>query len=642
MAFTDNSDFYIALHEDGINTVVKHVMRQRPSLFNYGTALVQAKPDLLCEAIEAAPGVTQLITVQPPLPLLGANNFALNYCFQLTNLDIEFHPGNVITLPSELNPPLGAQHFAFRARACGGLGCPSKNDRPLFDGLFDLDRFILKQTFSPGSPSRSRRSNPVAVAQALPFSASQAAFQGRRLTGSGGTIQKLVPPISVFPPVIGTEVVDVPTTHVFPTRALSCFCLELLATGQGHITGPGGNQKINIELDDLEIVDLAPEGLENSLECYILLVANKVVLEQVNEAISNTLFSLIQLGGSGSLKLSASTAVPNNPAIEENQFKAFINLDEFSLDIPPIVVEEGGEEPEITNTERPRSSTGPFDLTAAISKETFIRFFESIRDNTTFDITVTPRAIIGDVVKAGARFVFHLDNGSINFGANNTIQINELDIKWDVLQVNLIIDLPKMCVPPFEICVPGLGCTPQVCVFEGENDIPFTLNIPAIFTSEVSIDLRPKVYYGISPAGNKWLIQLEPIGPVDIDIIDISDTIGDILDNAIQTAIDALGLPSVVDEILDAIIDTIRDLLDIGDDVQEWIKDLVFDILGVELGIDNLLFKFFTDEFKILDLADPVEVLEEDAPLIPVRIPIEFIAAKVNEHEMIIEADVEK
>jgi len=636
MAFTDNSDFYIAVHEGGINAVIKHVMRQRPSLFNYGTALIQAKPDLLCEAIEAAPGVTQLITVQPPLPLLGANNFALNYCFQLTHLEIEFHPGNVITLPSELNPPLGEQHFAFRARACGGLGCPSKNDRPLFDGLFDLDRFTLKQA------SSRRRSNPDAISQALPFSARQAASQGRRLMSPSGTRQNFVPPISDFPPVIVTEVVDVPTTHVFPTRALSCFCLELLATGQGHIVGPAGNQKMNLELDDLEIVDLAPEGLENSLECYILLVANKVVLEQVNEAISNTLLSLIELGGSGSLKLSASTAVPHNPAIEENQLKAFINLDEFHLDIPPIVVEEGGEEPEITNTVRPRSSAGPFDLTAAISKESFIRFFESIRDHTTFDITVTPRAIIGNFVKAGGKFVFHLDNGSINFGANNTVQISELDIKWHVLQINLIIDLPKICIPPFEICVPGLGCTPQVCVFEGENDISLPLNIPAIFTSEVSIDLRPKVYYGISSAGNKWIIQLEPIGPVDIDIIDISDTIGDILDDAIQAAIDALDLPSVVEEILDTIIDTIRDLLDIGDDVQEWIKDLVFDKLGIGLGIDNLLFKFFTDEFKVLDLPDPVEVLEEDAPLIPVRIPIEFIAARVNEHEMIVEADVEE
>jgi len=389
-------------------------------------------------------------------------------------------------------------------------------------------------------------------------------------------------------------------------------------------------------------VDLAPEGLENSLECYILLVANKAILGQVNEAISNTLLGLIQLGGAGSLKLSASTAVPNNPAIEENQLKAFINLDQFSIDIPPIVVEEGGEGPEITNTERPRSRTGPPHLTAAISKDTFIRVFESIRDHTTFDITVAPRAIIGNVVKAGARFVFHLDNGSVSFGADNTIKIDELDIKWDVLLVNLIIDLPKLCIPPFEICIPGVGCTPQVCVFEGENDVSLPLSIPAIFTTEVSIDLRPNVYYGISPAGNKWIIQLEPIGPVDIDVIDVSDTIGDILDDAIEAALAALGLPSEVQDVLDSIVDTIRDLLDIGDDVQEWIKDLVFDALGIELGIDNLLFKFFTDEFKILDLDDPVEVLEEEAPLIPVKIPIEFIAARVNEREMIIEADVKE
>jgi hypothetical protein len=36
--FTDNCDLYGAIHEDGINRVVRHIMRQRPSLFNYGTA----------------------------------------------------------------------------------------------------------------------------------------------------------------------------------------------------------------------------------------------------------------------------------------------------------------------------------------------------------------------------------------------------------------------------------------------------------------------------------------------------------------------------------------------------------------------------------------------------------------------------
>jgi hypothetical protein len=38
MAFTDNSDLYGAINEEGINLIAQHIMRQRPSLFNYGTA----------------------------------------------------------------------------------------------------------------------------------------------------------------------------------------------------------------------------------------------------------------------------------------------------------------------------------------------------------------------------------------------------------------------------------------------------------------------------------------------------------------------------------------------------------------------------------------------------------------------------
>ena len=37
MAFTDESDVFGSVHEDGINLVVRHLMRQRPSLFNYAT-----------------------------------------------------------------------------------------------------------------------------------------------------------------------------------------------------------------------------------------------------------------------------------------------------------------------------------------------------------------------------------------------------------------------------------------------------------------------------------------------------------------------------------------------------------------------------------------------------------------------------
>jgi hypothetical protein len=617
MAFTSNSDLFGAVHEEGLNRVVRHIMRQRPSLFNYGTALVQANPALLCEPIEAAPRVTQLISLLPPIPLFGADQFALNYCFQLTNLEIEFHPGNTITLPPELNPPLGEQRFAFRARGCGGLGCPSREFKPIVDLILELSQIATLRQATRPSLTREIPAESFATARAAPRDVLQ---------------DILVRPDQVF----------VPRQHVFPTRQLACFCLDLLATGRAGLIGPEGNKRVNVQLDNLEIVDLTPGGLEKSLECYFLLVVNQGILPQVNTAISETLFKMIDFGEFGSLTVSASTAVPNNPALEEEQLKTFIDLQSFVLQVPPIVVEAGGDGggnggPDITKTVRPRTRSGPFHLTAAVSEGAFIQVFEAIRDHTTFDITIEPRSILGPV-SAGAHLRFHLENGNINFGDDNTVQIDELDIDWEDLRVTLAINIPEICIPPFQICTP-IGCTPQFCVFEGENDVSLTLVIPAIFTSEVSIKLRPQVYYGISAAGNRWIIKLEPVGPVDIDIIDVSASIGEILDNAIGDALDELGL---LGDILDKAVEAIKDILDIGDDIQEWIKDLVFDTLGIELGIDNLLFDFFTDNFKILDLEDPVEVLPADGALIPVRIPFEFIGARVNNAELIIEVDVEE
>lgn len=42
MAFTDSCDLYGALHEDGVNRMIRHITRQRPSPFNFATADIAA------------------------------------------------------------------------------------------------------------------------------------------------------------------------------------------------------------------------------------------------------------------------------------------------------------------------------------------------------------------------------------------------------------------------------------------------------------------------------------------------------------------------------------------------------------------------------------------------------------------------
>ena len=77
MAFTDNCDLYGAVHEDGVNRVIRHIVRQRPSLFNYATVEVANNRELWCSKVEHTGDVTKynnpLFTIMDPLPLFGAD-----------------------------------------------------------------------------------------------------------------------------------------------------------------------------------------------------------------------------------------------------------------------------------------------------------------------------------------------------------------------------------------------------------------------------------------------------------------------------------------------------------------------------------------------------------------------------------------
>jgi len=90
VAFTDNCDLFGAIHEDGINLVARHVMRKRPSLFNYGTAPIVASPELWCTTVDVDPDVLNfsdpVMTEVQPLPLPGTS-FGVNIQIELLEPD---------------------------------------------------------------------------------------------------------------------------------------------------------------------------------------------------------------------------------------------------------------------------------------------------------------------------------------------------------------------------------------------------------------------------------------------------------------------------------------------------------------------------------------------------------------------------
>ena len=82
MAFTNHSGLFAAVHENGINATIGHLMLQRPSLFNYATLIfTQALSSQFCVPIAPPPGGGPLFTVEPQLPVLGAPQpLGLDWC----------------------------------------------------------------------------------------------------------------------------------------------------------------------------------------------------------------------------------------------------------------------------------------------------------------------------------------------------------------------------------------------------------------------------------------------------------------------------------------------------------------------------------------------------------------------------------
>lgn len=275
MAYTDKCDIFASLHEAGLNRVLARVRAQRPSLFNYATAAVASNPELLCRAIEAHPIVlarnNPLVTIVDPLPIPGTN-YGVNFAAQVTNLRLDFHPGDEFNLPAELTPPLKPQRLALKLTVCGGIGCPRPD--------------IVDKLIPPPEPKEDRK--------------------------------------SAKPPLV-----------LLPVQRLNCFCVDAYATGGIRIAQYYGQPYLEPFLEGFEIVDIKPEGLENSLECYVTLLLRLSVLPGLRILLKHAPLNLTQ--GAADLfptptnvalsPVPTSPGLPYNPALEENQLKAFIKAE---------------------------------------------------------------------------------------------------------------------------------------------------------------------------------------------------------------------------------------------------------------------------------------------------------------------------
>ncbi len=300
-------------------------------------------------------------------------------------------------------------------------------------------------------------------------------------------------------------------------------------------------------------------------------------------------------------------------------------------------------------------------MTIAVSEGVFRRSFDLLKRNWIFEKADSKS--FGSFT-AGYDVKAHLEGGSIDLRGDGTIQVKELDLRWDRLQFTLGLDIPELCVGggcvdmPWPI--PDI-CLPRVCVFSGDPDVSISPDLAAFVAQEISFTARLVVrYFDASlplptpdlcaplrinplPAHNQWRIHIDP-ETIDVDLFDFPDVVGNLIEDALTNAVKALIPGGWVRDLILAIIgsvaDLIRTLLDIPDEIEEWLSDLFNVSFGLLDSIATMATDFLGRCNPIYAVDDPLEIMPAANGLIPVRIPIRNLSVSVNDAEMVVQADV--
>src|SRR5262245_57161895 len=195
-------------------------------------------------------------------------------------------------------------------------------------------------------------------------------------------------------------------------------------------------------------------------------------------------------------------------------------------------------------------------ITLAANEKAINKLFEAIRDNFLFEDSGSQP--LGPLT-ASYHVKVRLENGSVQLRGDNTIKIDELDVKWEILDLTLAFDFPELCFGGFCIIpIPFDGCAlefPEICLFSANPDLSVTLPRVGI-TSEASATVtlfttdhvNPERPPGMNPWDaqeqdpelyNTWQVLLD-LESVDLDLIDVADTVGDLLEAAVDALVDGL------------------------------------------------------------------------------------------------------
>ncbi len=615
MALTQNCDIYLAIYDDGINRLVRQVFRQRPSIVNFATRALAADAARLCHKIDAHPIVAlrhnPLVGVVPGLPIL-LTPYTVDYCFQITALELDVHPGNRFALPPELNPPLADQMLAVHAGACFGFGCPSSE---LVDRLPPLLEEQVERDVSNYASSKLSEGRPV----------------------------KEPPP----------RPIPLPLGH------LLCTCLDIFATAGVELDGPAGVEHLMGKLGGIEIVDITPTALEDSIECYLSSVIRLGLIPRLRVPIIQSGWLPSDLISIDIEPTPRSAALPNNPALEDDQIKVFLDVATAPGVPQPSSGGGGGSSapPADPGTPRARTRTGPADATAALAERAVQALFAQVRDG--FSKSSSGSTHLGPVTLSYSATMF-LENGVIDMQPNGSIALNGLDVAFSTLNICVGYDIPAITIGGFCLIPTPFGCAlhaPSFTLFAADPDIQGCVDIGPSVTIELGGELTPLTKYAVNPARtaamndwdavdaglpNHWQVL---VGPDHLSVggLNVANIVGSLLEGIVDSAIDNLPGPGwakdFVKWIVGGAIDVIKAILNIGQDIAGWLLDKL-GVLGLLQFIVDEVAQHLASKHPLIQIPDPLTLLKASNGLVEVLQPIEYLGIDVDADEMTVQVDL--
>jgi hypothetical protein len=300
------------------------------------------------------------------------------------------------------------------------------------------------------------------------------------------------------------------------------------------------------------------------------------------------------------------------------------------------------------------------DLTIAVSEAVWAKTLEVVVAN--FGLDVADGADFGGFI-AGYDGRLVLKGGTLELRDDGTVRLRELDARWDKLDFTLGVTMPEVCFGGGFVDLPfGTVHLPGINVFSGDPSVSVTVDLAPLVKHELSLVARPLIQHfdpattaigkhcqqlhtalDIDDTKQQWRVFCDP-QTIDLDPFDFADTVGDLFEQALTDAVDAL-LPHgpVRDLILAAIgsvADLLRTLLDLPDDISEWLSDL----FNVSFGVFNLILQFVADFFgkcvSFFQLDDPYPMFPKTSELAEVMVPIQHLTATVSDVELVVTADI--